>query len=220
MAVAEWQKNLANRLGLSGKIRVAGEGVNVTVAGELKDIETYMSEMSDWDGLAGLGLANGSEESTGRRKKFFKPSFGCVHAFPSLSVKVVPEICPFGVKDWQPKSLPSSTSIPSEESAITALTPASFHTLISNRSSTHLLLDIRNHYETALGHFTNAHLPPIRRFSSLPNYIESHPALLEDKEAVVMYCTGGVRCEKAAAWVVEKFGRKVFTLDGGIHAYL
>ncbi|KAJ3041097.1 thiosulfate sulfurtransferase (rhodanese)-like domain-containing protein 2 [Rhizophlyctis rosea] len=80
-SVAVWQQELAKRLGLSGKIRVAGEGVNVTVAGEVKAVEEYMDEFGEHEVLSGLGLEKGGEDEgwKKRRKDFFKPSPGCVH---------------------------------------------------------------------------------------------------------------------------------------------
>ncbi|KAJ3090225.1 hypothetical protein HK102_004357, partial [Quaeritorhiza haematococci] len=62
--------------------------------------------------------------------------------------------------------------------------------------------------------------PPIRKFSALPSYARRNRQLFEGKEAVLTYCTGGIRCEKASTWLSREFGVKVLMLDGGIHNYL
>ncbi|ODQ51868.1 hypothetical protein SAICODRAFT_43989, partial [Saitoella complicata NRRL Y-17804] len=87
-----------------------------------------------------------------------------------------------------------------------------------------ILLDTRNHYESSLGQFTTPtlapHLPPIRKFSSLPAYLEPAKSTWEGKE-VITYCTGGIRCEKAARYIADTLPvRRVYTLHGGIQSYL
>ncbi|KND03344.1 uncharacterized protein SPPG_02387 [Spizellomyces punctatus DAOM BR117] len=227
--VAAFQKDLCTRLGLSGKLRIAHEGLNITVAGETRNITEYVDVMVEHEVLSGLELKNDAE----RRRLFFKPSEGCVHVFDGLSVKVVDEICPFGVRDWVPKRMrggiweesnqydPSTPE--SKDPKVVALAPPEFHSLLStlpNNKDDYILLDVRNHYETRIGHFPSAVLPPIRRFSTLPTYIHQNKPTFSSRKAILTYCTGGIRCEKASAWLSEEMGVPVIMLEGGIHNYL
>ncbi|TPX63278.1 hypothetical protein SpCBS45565_g06732 [Spizellomyces sp. 'palustris'] len=229
--VATFQKDLCTRLGLSGKIRIAHEGLNITVAGETRHITEYVDVMVENEVLSGLELKNDPE----RRRMFFKPSEGCVHVFDGLSVKVVDEICPFGVRDWVPKTMRGgiweesnqkhdpSTPESDKDPNVVALTPSEFHSLLStlpNSKDDYILLDVRNHYETRIGHFPSAILPPIRRFSTLPTYIHQNKQTFSSRKAILTYCTGGIRCEKASAWLSEEMGVPVIMLEGGIHNYL
>lgn len=223
-AIALFQKKICEERGMRGKIRVGKEGFNITVAGGNEEIQSYIKEcISHWS-FSYLSL-----HSQQQIDQFFKPSPGCIHVFDSLSVKVVEEITPFGEgkegiyepKDW--------------EKSIHYLTPAEFHERIMARNrgeSEDIVLDTRNHYETMIGYFDNAILPPVRRFSSLPSYLLANKKELlgqteeerGKKKDILTYCTGGIRCEKGARWVkdclVEEEGNKVYTLEGGIHNYL
>ncbi|KAI8825837.1 uncharacterized protein EV422DRAFT_503203 [Fimicolochytrium jonesii] len=243
--LAEEFEHLCGALDMTGKIRVSAEGINITVAGKTNDVERFIGTVSEWDVLARCGVDKGedgeTEEVESRRRMFFKPSEGCEHVFDGLSVKVVDEVCPFGVKGWSPKGLivedtkhgahedADGPTPPATSSGAESLRPSAFHSLLQHalaNPETHLILDTRNHYETALGHFPTAHLPPIRKFSSLPEYITTNSETLfprgREKQTVLTYCTGGVRCEKAARWIWENVEGvdKVVMLEGGIHNYL
>jgi UPF0176 protein len=107
---------------------------------------------------------------------------------------------------------------------VKGLSPEEFHTqlikLKEKDDGSTLLLDVRNDYESKIGHFKGAVCPPIRKFSSLKKYVEHHPDLFSGKKQLLTYCTGGIRCEKAAAWLMDEIGVPVSMLDGGIHNYL
>src|SRR6185436_17581585 len=81
-----------------------------------------------------------------------------------------------------------------------------------------VIVDMRNHYESEVGHFENAICPDVDTFKESLPIVEG---MLKGKEGnnVVMYCTGGIRCEKASAWMKHRGFRKVFQLDGGIIEY-
>ena len=82
-----------------------------------------------------------------------------------------------------------------------------------------VLIDMRNHYETEIGHFKNAVTPDVDTFrESLPIIEEDLKEHKEDKN-LVMYCTGGIRCEKASAYFKHKGFKKVYQLEGGIIEY-
>lgn len=182
-----------------------------------------------------------------------KPSPGCSHAFDALSVRLVPEIVPFeggralerreeqrrrvgadggivvggdGEREEDPAG-PSDDAVP-----VGHVDPLEFHRAVeaANRecgAGDTVILDVRNWYESRVGHFEGAVLAPIRRFSQLPEYVASHPETFSGKH-VLMYCTGGIRCEKAArflsgaTWSADPKSARpasVRQLRGGIVAY-
>lgn len=92
----------------------------------------------------------------------------------------------------------------------------SFNQLSEDPST--IVVDMRNHYESEVGHFKNAICPDVDTFRDALPVVEK--ILGEEKEKnVVMYCTGGIRCEKASAWLKHKGFQNVFQLDGGIIEY-
>ncbi|ORX99721.1 hypothetical protein K493DRAFT_299224 [Basidiobolus meristosporus CBS 931.73] len=232
-AEVERQLDFTTKLHLSGKIRVAEEGINATLAGDQEDVLKYMDWLSEHEMLEGekLKWGQGSDaEIRSKRKTFFKPSPGCVHVFDGMSVKLVEEICPFGVKNWTPKTLFN----PDKQGKVS---PKEFHRLVEElvirepepeRERDHhkevVLLDVRNYYESRIGHFVNASCPPLRKFSSFPEYIQKNKDHLRGK-TILTYCTGGIRCEKATAYIRETIEdpenpATVWMLDGGINNYL
>ncbi|KAJ3156209.1 thiosulfate sulfurtransferase (rhodanese)-like domain-containing protein 2 [Geranomyces michiganensis] len=236
-SLAESQQTLCTRLNLTGKIRIAHEGVNVTVAGARADVQSYIAEMCASELLLrNKDLHVGDDDDVQRnRRRFFKPSAGCAHVFDGLSVRIVDEVCPFGVKDYTPRDLIAAAAANAElDSALLTTTttttrpkslpPASFHALLTHailNRQTHIILDTRNEYEHRLGHFTNATCPPIRRFADLPAYVAGQAPSFWRGKTVLTYCTGGVRCEKAARWIGENVEgvEGVVMLEGGIHNY-
>jgi UPF0176 protein len=82
-------------------------------------------------------------------------------------------------------------------------------------------LQVRNRNEVALGHFKGAIDPFTASFSEFPTWVQRHSSELKDKK-VLLYCTGGIRCEKASAYVRKQLGdsSQVYHLQGGIHKYL
>ena len=149
--------------------------------------------------------------------------------FADVSVRVVPEIVPFDD--------PARTIDPNASGALKLerLDPVAFHAeaaraasalrsergASSERSST-VLLDVRNWYESRLGYFAGAVRAPIRRFSQLKEWLELDPFRFKDKR-VLAYCTGGVRCEKACAFLAsldeDRRPSSVAQLRGGVAAY-
>lgn len=82
-----------------------------------------------------------------------------------------------------------------------------------------IILDTRNDYEVEIGTFKGAVNPNIEKFSDLPKFVEENLADAKDKP-IAMFCTGGIRCEKFAPYLVEKGFKNVFQLEGGILKYL
>ncbi len=100
------------------------------------------------------------------------------------------------------------------------LSPREFHEQLCARNpETSVLLDVRNSFETAIGMFEGATDPKTRLFTQFPHFAQQNlPALINKK--VFMYCTGGIRCEKASAYLKQQGVNEVYQLQGGIHEYL
>ena len=227
-------EKLCSDLHLYGKIRVAQEGFNVTVGGSTAAIIEFQQYFIDNNLLPGIETLN-TEDMEEFKFKYFKPNTGCRHLFENLSVKVVQEICPFDIK-FKPKMTPHSLKIAefirdkglvhkaqNEIQPIQFLSPQEFHQELLNNSES-IILDVllinkvRNYYESQMGYFKGALCPPIRKFSYLPQILDSIPTQPEKK--IITYCTGGIRCEKASRLINHTLGNQVLVLEGGIHNYL
>jgi predicted sulfurtransferase len=199
-----------------GKFRIATEGFNITLGGTLPSITTYIETCSTHWSFSGIDLS-----TTSARDAFFKPTPGCACAFNNTaSIKVTSEITPLGITNYAPSIWSNVISLPPED----------FHNLC--KDSTVPLIDVRNHYESRIGHFVTgtgdaAVRPAVRRFSQWPGYVMRHVLGNEMfKGPVATYCTGGIRCEKGARWMQEALAAEgdrgdvpVYTLHGGIVAY-
>lgn len=157
------------------------------------------------------GSVCGTEEQTETYKKHmladgrfngmqFKEDLGTMYPFKKMVIKIKPEIVRFGV-DVDLKNTGKHIS------------PEEFLKLYENKEDV-VILDARNNYEWKAGKFRDAVTLDIENFRDFPQATDKL-AHLKDKK-VVMYCTGGIRCEKASAYLVEKGFRDVSQLDGGI----
>ncbi|XP_074711077.1 thiosulfate sulfurtransferase/rhodanese-like domain-containing protein 2 isoform X2 [Strix uralensis] len=201
-----WQKALCQHLHLTGKVRVASEGINGTVGGSKVATNLYIEVMLSQPLFKDILC-----------QEDFKSSAGGAHCFPDLRVGVFKEIVPMGI---DPK-------IVSYKETGIHLSPQEFHREVeqylsqaSQGQSDTILLDCRNFYESKIGHFQGCLAPDIRKFSYFPSYIDENLELFKDKR-VLMYCTGGIRCERGSAYLRSKaVCREVYQLKGGIHKYL
>uniref|UniRef100_A0A8C0EK94 Thiosulfate sulfurtransferase/rhodanese-like domain-containing protein 2 n=1 Tax=Bubo bubo TaxID=30461 RepID=A0A8C0EK94_BUBBB len=201
-----WQKTLCQHLHLTGKVRVASEGINGTVGGSKVATNLYIEVMLSQPLFKDILC-----------QEDFKSSAGGAHCFPDLRVGVFKEIVPMGI---DPK-------IVSYKETGIHLSPQEFHREVeqylsqaSQGQSDTILLDCRNFYESKIGHFQGCLAPDIRKFSYFPSYIDENLELFKDKR-VLMYCTGGIRCERGSAYLRSKaVCREVYQLKGGIHKYL
>ncbi|XP_064294533.1 thiosulfate sulfurtransferase/rhodanese-like domain-containing protein 2 isoform X2 [Phalacrocorax carbo] len=204
--LCSWQKALCQHLHLTGKVRVASEGINGTVGGSKVATNLYIEVMLSQPLFKDILC-----------QEDFKSSAGGAHCFPDLRVGVFKEIVPMGI---DPKILSY------KETGI-HLSPQEFHREVeqflsqaSQGQSNTILLDCRNFYESKIGQFQGCLAPDIRKFSYFPSYVDENLELFQDKR-VLMYCTGGIRCEKGSAYLRSKaVCREVYQLKGGIHKYL
>jgi UPF0176 protein len=181
------QRVLCERLNLKGRLLIAQEGINGTLAGSSEAIDQYIEAMDQHPKLSGIQ---------------YKRDLADTVPFPRLRVKVRSEIVTLGVSPDLAHSAPK-------------LSPDQFHGLLKDPSV--VLLDARNNYESAIGKFEGALTLDIKRFKDLPAALEDIKDL-HDK-TVVTYCTGGIRCEKASALMIEQGFQDVYQLEGGIIEY-
>jgi UPF0176 protein len=187
-AFAAAQRELCAELRLKGRVLIAAEGINGTLAGPRLEIERYIEALCRDGRFSDI---------------VFKRSPGDAGTFPKLVVKVRREIVTLSAGDLAPDR-------------DNQLSPAAWKLKMENDPEA-VLLDVRNRYETDAGRFENAIVCQIEHFRELPGYVEELAALRE--KHVLIYCTGGVRCEKASALLRQRGFRDVHQLEGGIVSY-
>ncbi len=180
---------LCTSLGLKGRILVAEEGLNGTLSGERSGVESYVQAMQNDPRFSDMQ---------------FKISEGRVDTFEKLFIRVRSEIVTL------------NAGIPLKPDLENQLTPEEWKEVIENDPEV-VLIDVRNRYESAAGKFKNAIECDIEYFRDLPQYVERLSHLKEKR--VLMYCTGGIRCEKASALFRSKGFQNVSQLQGGIVTY-
>ncbi len=187
----EQLKNHCREAALKGSILLSPEGINLFIAGETASVESLLSLLRSIPGLEGL------EE---------KRSFSEEQPFNRMLVKIKQEIIAFGVEGINP-ARHTSPRIAAKELK---------QWLDEGREFT--LLDTRNTYEVKLGTFAGATTLPIRHFRKFPEAVRNLPEELKERP-VVSFCTGGIRCEKAAPYLEMAGFRHVLQLEGGILKY-
>jgi len=183
------QRDLCSALGLKGRVLIAMEGINGTLAGPRVAVDQYVAALRADERFVDIEI---------------KESAGDAATFPRLMIKVRPEIVTLGAR------------IPLTADLDNHLTPEEWKRTIEEDPDV-VLVDVRNRYESAAGKFANAVACDIEHFRELPDYVERLSDLKDRK--VLMYCTGGIRCEKASALFRSKGFTKVFQLHGGIVTY-
>lgn len=194
-AIRKWQRALCEKLKLTGRIILAEEGINATLAGPDESAHEYVKIMNEHELFGDID---------------FKTADGDASAFPKLKISVKEEIVRLGVN---PK-------VVTVKDTGEYLTPEQTHKLLEENPEDLIILDTRNDYEWEIGKFTNAILPPIKTFREFPEYVDKNLESYKDKQ-VLMYCTGGVRCERATAYLnVKNVAKKVYHIQGGIQRYI
>jgi UPF0176 protein len=171
---------------------LADEGINGTVAGAAEPMLEFKRELSAIVYFAGLSF----KDSTADRPPFRR-----------LAVQIRDEIVTLKSGIKIPKIKPENR-----------LSPTEWNEMIVNRGESVTILDTRNTYETQMGKFRGAVDPRIKAFGEFPDYVR-RSGIPKDKP-VLMYCTGGIRCEKAIEEMYAQGYSEVYQLDGGILKYL
>ena len=192
--ILKWQQQLCQELQFTGRILISHEGINGTLGGSEENIDLYIAHMTAHELFDDVD---------------FKKSDGGPECFPRLSIKVRDEAVALGI--------PYNSLTPRNGGQ--HLTPEQTHKLITENPDDLIILDARNDYEWAIGRFENAITPDIKNFRDLPHYLDENLDTFKDKQ-VLMYCTGGIRCERATAYLNEKnVAKKVYQIEGGIVRY-
>jgi RluA family pseudouridine synthase len=182
---------LCKEAGLKGTILLSVEGINLFVAGSAEGISRLMSRLREIPGLGDFeGKVSESEDQP----------------FRKMLVRIKREIISFGVEGVEPGKR-TSPKLSAKELK---------RWLDEGRKVT--LLDTRNDYEVKLGTFKGAVVPDIRTFREFPQAVRELPDAMKD-ETLVMFCTGGIRCEKAGPFMEMEGFKNIYQLDGGILKY-
>lgn len=176
---------------LKGTILLSTEGINLMLAGLKEDIAHYEQFLHNYVEFHSLQY----KESISNRKPFTR-----------MLVRIKKEIISMGHFEIKP-----------EQHSAPHLSPKEFKKWYETKRDM-IVLDTRNDYEVALGTFENAVDLNIETFRDFPDAIDLLPETIKEKP-VVTFCTGGVRCEKAATLMLKKGFREVYQLDGGILNY-
>lgn len=179
-------------IGVFGRIYIAAEGVNGQMSVPTVNLEAFKNVMDSIEFLKGIRL-NIAIEDDG--KSFYK-----------LKIQVKSKIVADGLDD---------DSFDATDRGV-HLDAKAFNDIIADPDT--VLIDMRNHYESEVGHFEKAITPDVETFRESLPIVED---MLADKKEqnIVMYCTGGIRCEKASAYLKHKGFENVHQLDGGIIEY-
>jgi UPF0176 protein len=186
---------LASETGLLGTVLLATEGINGTVAGSVPGVAALLELLQADPRLANLAVKR--SEAEGR-------------VFHRFKVRLKAEIVTMAEPSAQPSR---GTGVP--------VPPEDWNALLGDPGT--LAIDTRNHYEVALGSFEGAIDPGTENFSDFPAWVEQRlrPLLAERRpQRLALFCTGGIRCEKATAYLLAQGFEEVLQLQGGILNYL
>ncbi|MBX5191561.1 rhodanese-related sulfurtransferase [Rhizobium sp. NZLR3b] len=184
-------QTLCEENGVKGTLLVAHEGINGTIAGPDAGIYAVLSFLRAQPEFSSLE----HKESRALKMPFLR-----------MKLKLKKEIVTMGVEDIDPNKVVG-----------TYVAAKDWNALISDPDT--IVIDTRNDYETAIGTFRGALDPKTKTFREFPDWVRDNPGL-HNKPKVAMYCTGGIRCEKATAFMKAEGFDEVYHLKGGILKYL
>jgi UPF0176 protein len=177
-----------------GRIYVASEGINAQLSVPAENFEVFKAHLDTISFLQNARINIAIEHDN--------------FAFLKLKVKVRNKIVADGLNDNTFDVTNIGVHVNAEK----------FNALIEDPDT--VLVDMRNHYESEIGHFKNAVTPDVDTFRESLDLIEDHLKAHKEDKKLVMYCTGGIRCEKASAYYKHKGFKNVFQLEGGIINYV
>ena len=182
-----------NPLVVLGRIYVAHEGINAQLSLPADNLDAFRNTLEEYDFMQNIRLNIAVEHHD--------------HSFLKLTIKVRDKIVADGLNDETFDVTNKGIHLKAKE----------FNEILEDPNT--IVVDFRNHYESEIGHFKNAITPDVETFrESLPIINERLQNHKEDKN-LVMYCTGGIRCEKASAYFKHQGFKNVYQLEGGIIQY-
>ena len=180
-----------DELELKGTMLISKNGINFSLAGTQQATDTIVAFLEEDNRFLNIPL---------------KVTYSETQPFRRMKVRLKKEIISLGRKDINPRELTGER-----------ISPQDLKNLLDNKEDV-LVLDTRNEYETRVGKFENAIDLNLDTFRDFPKAIESLPEEYKDKQ-IVMYCTGGIRCEKASAVMLKAGFADVKQLEGGVLDY-
>ncbi|MEE3294474.1 MAG: rhodanese-related sulfurtransferase [Pseudomonadota bacterium] len=193
VSTKEFLNVICTKNNVMGTILIAAEGINGTIAGNKRDVE-FVTEILNKD----------------NRFKGLEIKFSNTHKQPfhRMKVRIKDEIVTIGVPDINPNKIVGEY-----------IDPNNWNKLISDPEVT--VIDIRNVYETKIGSFKDSIIPKTKSFREFPKWVKEFKKEVKNKDQkIAMFCTGGIRCEKASSLLKEEGYENVYHLKGGILKYL
>jgi len=182
-----------NPIGVLGRIYVAHEGINAQLSLPADNFYAFKDSIEKYVFMQGIRLNIAVEHDD--------------HSFLKLTVKVRDKIVADGLEDETFDASNIGIHLKAKE----------FNELLEDPNT--IVVDMRNHYESEIGHFTKAIKPDVDTFRESLPIIEEQLAEHKQDKKLLMYCTGGIRCEKASAYFKHKGFENVYQLEGGIIEY-
>ena len=183
--------NIENENDLSGLIIIAKEGINGTICAEDYISEIVLDLVKRFVGIDKLNL---------------KVSYSKKKIFKKLKIKLKKEIVTMGVPEINPS-----------KEAGTYIDSNNWNKVIEDKNT--IVIDTRNHYEVSIGSFKKSINPNTKNFSEFPKWVDKNLSNEESKN-IALFCTGGIRCEKATSLLRKKGFKNIYHLKGGILKYL
>jgi UPF0176 protein len=185
---------VCSKAGTVGTILLAPEGINGTISGTAQGIQTVLEFL--WNDQRLVGLTPKYSTATGK-------------TFKRMKIKIKKEIVSMGKSEIKPAKA-TGTYIP----------PESWNNVISDPET--VVIDVRNYYEHSVGTFTNSIQPNTKSFREFPEWVDQElkPMMKKKTKKIAMFCTGGIRCEKASSYLLQEGFKEVLQLQGGIQKYL
>lgn len=181
----------SNKLGLKGTVLISEKGLNFSIAGEHKAIQDFIKFLRSDKRFSEIDI---------------KTTYNDYQPFRKMLVRIKKEIISMGIDEIDPFTFTGEK-----------ITPKELQDKLNNNEDI-VLLDTRNEYEVRLGTFEDAVDLNLDSFRDFPNKIMSLDQKMKNKE-IVMFCTGGVRCEKASALMLKNGFKNVKQIDGGVIKY-
>ncbi len=180
-----------DELELKGTMLISKNGINFSLAGTQQAVETIIAFLEEDNRFLNIPM---------------KVTYSETQPFRRMKVRLKKEIISLGREDIDPNELTGER-----------ISPQNFKNLLDNKEDV-LVLDTRNEYETRVGKFENSIDLNLDTFRDFPKAVESLPEEYKSKQ-IVMYCTGGIRCEKASAVMIKAGFEDVKQLEGGVLDY-
>ena len=185
---------VCNKAGTVGTILLAPEGINGTISGTAQGVQTVLEFLSCDQRL--VGLTPKYSTATGK-------------TFKRMKIKIKKEIVSMGKAEVKPAKVTGEY-----------ISPEAWNDVIADPDT--VVVDARNYYEHSVGTFTNSIQPNTKSFREFPEWVDQElkPMMNEKTKKIAMFCTGGIRCEKASSYLLKEGFEEVLQLQGGIQKYL